>query len=173
MKKKLESLSTVVVPRLVRCSSFNDVDQQLEALRVDLMRLWGLVVVLLVACLLLAVDSCVQGALIRRSSNQPHPAAKTRMQLETSQCQSKTESSSIPFDPEPSQTGRERLVELSLWPVARLPHPLPLLDTNDQAQAESLHLDCHYDAGDKPALSARSVLYACVASVNSSTNSIY
>jgi hypothetical protein len=72
MKKKLESLCTVVVPRLVRCSSFMDVDQHLEALRKDVNRLWWLVGSLVLVCLILAVDSCIQSDLIRRSSNLQH-----------------------------------------------------------------------------------------------------
>ncbi len=52
---------------------------------------------------------------------------------------------------------------------ARLPLHQPSHDKGDQAPAESPRLDYHSDAGDKPALSARSVLYAYGASLNSST----
>jgi hypothetical protein len=49
-----------------------DVDQRIDAVEKDLARLWCLVGVLAVACLILGADAWIQGDLIRRSSSQQH-----------------------------------------------------------------------------------------------------
>jgi hypothetical protein len=76
MKPRNDSADSVAgsgcMTRLVRCSSFMDVDQRIDAVEKDLARLWCLVGVLAVACLILGADAWIQGDLIRRSSSQQH-----------------------------------------------------------------------------------------------------
>ena len=99
MKPQEKSLAPVGATRLVRCSSFMDVEQRFEVMRKEVDRLWALVGVLAVACLMLAVDAWIQGDLIQRSSNQPYREAVQQSSQRKSPPLSKTQSSSTPSGP--------------------------------------------------------------------------
>lgn len=91
---KQERSTPVAAPRLVRCSSFMEVDRQLESLRKDVNRLWRIVGVMVAVCLILAVDSWVQGDLIRRLSNPRHHEEAPQTRQGKSPIRSRTSTSS-------------------------------------------------------------------------------